>query len=115
MPVDPFALQLVNLLGFGGFVVWLSWHTQTRIIPKMLDTFRSEVTAERERGDRQVADERRQSDLQLAQILTTHRECSRELAAAIEKLVNAGVGPASRVYPATDFKLTGAEDAGKPG
>ena len=50
---------IVTNLGFGGFVMWFAWHTQTHIIPAILTQHKDEREQTRKDFLQAIADSRR--------------------------------------------------------
>jgi hypothetical protein len=83
--VEQLILQLVNILGFGGFVVWLNYHQTTSTIPKMeekhqqnldlqLSQFRDEMAATRTQFREELAETRAHYERVIEKILTDHEK-----------------------------------------
>lgn len=101
---------IVTNLGFGGFVMWFAWHTQTHVIPALLTQHKSEREEARKdflnaidlsRKDYLAAEQTQRSDYMSVRI--TDRTDMQNLVAAVTKLAeatNTHVGEARAVWNA---------------
>lgn len=74
MTADQLIFQLVNILGFGGFVVWGFYYQMTSTIPKMEERFQQNLDRQMGQFREELAETRAHYERVIAKILADHEK-----------------------------------------
>lgn len=72
--MEQLIFQFVNILGFGGFVVWMAYHQTTSTIPKMEEQFQASLDKQLAEFREELAETRAHYERVIEKILADHEK-----------------------------------------